>query len=263
MRQKFLIIGSAVLISCALFGGPLAYSEEAEVAAEPYLCEGDTRLFNNEMVEAREIYEFVLQQSPDSYGALWRLSRLYVSYGMAAKKARDKKKKWKEAEEYARRAVMTNPDGAEGHLYTAVALGKLALHSPPSEKIKFSWEIKEEAEKAMELNSDEQKAYLVLGAWHRNVATASSLERQLARMFFEELPQGTLEESLEFLLKSVSLGGVDVKNYYELALTYEAMGDYEAAKREYNNALAARLLYPEDRKTKAEIKKTLRKSRYN
>ena len=240
-----------------------ASSQEGDIVAEPYLNEGDICMFSERMEEAEDIYEFVLKQDPENYEALWRLSRLYVSYGMAAKKTAEKMKKWKEAEKYALKAVEINPDGAQGHLFVAVAAGKMAVNSPASKKIKASWKVKEEAEKAMELDPTQQKAYLVLGAWHRNVATASSLERHFAKMFFEELPEGSLEKSLELLLKSVSLGGTDVKNYYELALTYEAMGDYESAKQEYDKALATRPLYPEDGETKARIKKTLRKSRYN
>ena len=182
---------------------------------------------------------------------------------MTAKKTKKRKEEWKEATEYAKYAIEINPDGVEGHLYLAISMGKIALFSSPGEKVKACREIKKEAEKAMELDPSEQKAYLTLGAWHRNVATASSLEKQFAKMFFGELPEGSLEESLELLLKSISLGGADVRNYYELALTYEAMDDYEAAKREYENALSRRSIYPEDDGIKESVKKTLRKSRYN
>jgi tetratricopeptide (TPR) repeat protein len=182
---------------------------------------------------------------------------------MAAEKTKNKKKEWEEAEKYARRAVEINPDKVEGHLYLAIALGKMALYSSSGEKVKSVWEIKKEAEKSMELDPEQQKAYLTLGAWHRNVATASSLEKEIAKMFFGELPEGSLEESLKLLLKSIELGGVDVRNYYELALTYEATGDYESAKNEFEKALVARPVYPEDDEIKERIKKTLRKSRYN
>jgi tetratricopeptide (TPR) repeat protein len=235
----------------------------SNIVVEPYLYEGDVRMFNGEMEGAQNIYEFVLKEEPQSYHALWRLSRFYISRGMAAKKIKDKKKEWKKAESYGRHAVEINPDGAEGHLYLAIAIGKLALYSSSAEKVKAVWEVKKEAQKAIQLDPTQQKAYLTLGAWHRNVATASSFEKQLAKIFFGELPEGSLKESLQLLLKSVSLGGTNVRNYYELALTYESMGDYEAAKREYENALEAHSIYPEDTKIKNRIKKTLRKSRYN
>lgn len=250
----------AIFLIFNIFLNSPAFSEEkCGMEAESYLYEADMRLFDGSMEDAQKMYEFVLKENPHSYKALWRLSRFYISRGMAAEKTKEKKEEWREAARYAKDAIEINPNGAEGHLYLAISIGKLALYSPPAEKVKACREIKSEAEKTIELDPDQQKAYLVLGAWHRNVATASSLEKQFAKIFFGELPEGSLDESLELLLKSISLGGTDVRNYYELALTYEAMGDHEAAKKEYENALSRRSVYPEDDGIKENIKETLRK----
>lgn len=268
MRRNFSIMRLAFFMACFLIFNAFlisrASSEEDDgIIAEPYLYEGDIHMFDGEMEDAQKIYEFILKEDPRSYEALWRLSRFYISRSMAAKKIKDKKKEWKKAEGYGRKAVEINSDGAEGHLYLAIAIGKRALSSSPSEKVKGVWEIKREAEKAIELDPAQDKAYLTLGAWHRSVATASSLERNFAKIFFGKLPEGSLEESLQLLLKSISLGGTNVRNYYELALTYEAMSNYGAAKMEYENALSARPVYIEDNEIKERIKKALHKSRYN
>jgi len=242
---------------------PVFSGEEVEAVAETYLSEGDMRLFGGDMQEARKMYEFVLKEDPENYEALWRLTRFYISRGMAAEKTKDKIKEWQEARIYGERAVGLRPEGAEGHLYLAVSMGKLALFSPASEKVKFVRDIKEEAERAIELDPEEQKGYLALGAWHRNVATASTLEKQLAKMFFGELPEGSLEESLKLLEKSRELGGADVRNFYELAMTYEALGDYESAKTEFEKAVESRSVYPEDDELKERVRKELGRSRYN
>ena len=267
MKRVFFFMMFALFAVCSLtFSMPLtswaSSASESDMKTATYLSEGDTQMFNGKLEDAQKIYESVLEETPNSYEALWRLSRLYISIGMAADKIKDKKKEWKKAEDYAKQAIEINPDAAEGHIYLAISIGKRALLSSASEKIKSVWDIKKEAEKAMELDPTHQKAYLILGTWHRNVATASSMEKQLAKMFFGELPEGSLDESLKLLLKSISLGGNEVKNYYELALTYEELGNYEAAKKEYENALNARSLYPEDSQTKEKIKKVLSKSRY-
>lgn len=269
MKKRFFVTRLTYFIACLLIfiahsnSGVSSEEEGTGAVAEPYLYEGDMRMFNGEMENAQDLYEFVLKKNPHSYEALWRLSRFYISRGMAAEKIKDKKSQWVEARDYGKSAVEENPDGAEGHLYLAIAIGKLALYSSPAEKVKDVWGIKREAEKAIELDPTQQKAYLALGAWHRNVATASSLEKHLAKMFLGELPEASLEESRELLLKSINLGGNNVRNYYELALTYEAMGDYKAAEREYNNALSASPFYPEDEELKQRAKKTLSKPRYN
>ncbi|MEA3305227.1 MAG: hypothetical protein U9R52_00260 [Candidatus Omnitrophota bacterium] len=257
IRRRFFVIIAAIFVICILVFG------KNSMAAGPYLHEGDAHMFDGELEDAQKIYEFILKKDPDNYNTLWRLSRFYVLRGMIPERIKDKKKEWKEAEKYARHAVEINPDKTEGHLYLAIALGKMALYSSPGEKVRVVREIKKEAEKAIELDPERQKAYLALGAWHRNVATASSLEKGIAKIFFGKLPESSIEESLGLLLKSIEKGGVNVRNYYELALTYEAMADYKAAKSEFDKALAARPVYPEDAGIKEKIKKVLRKSRYN
>ena len=257
MRRRFFVIIAAIFVICILIFG------KNGMTAEPYLHEGDIHMFNGELEDAQKIYEFVLKEDPNNYNALWRLSRFYILRGMIPEKIKGKKKEWKEAEKYARHAVEINPDKAEGHLYLAIALGKMALYSSPGEKVRVVREIKKEAEKAIELDPKQQKAYLALGAWHRNVTMASSFEKEIAKIFFGKLPESSIEKSLNLLLKSIEMGGVNVRNYYELALTYEAMADYKAAKSKFNKALAARPVYPEDAEIKEKIKKVLRKSRYN
>ena len=58
------------------------------------------------------------------------------------------------------RAVEMDSEKAEGHLYLAIATGKIALYSSGGDKVKAAWEIKEEAEKAMEIDPSQHKAYL-------------------------------------------------------------------------------------------------------
>ena len=267
MEKRRLFIAGQVLIIVPFFifiaFASGAFCGDEGIVAEPYLYEGDMRMFKGELEGARKIYDFILKEDPRSYEALWRLSRFYISRGMAAEKVKDKKKEWKRAEAYGRQAVEINSDAVEGHLYLAIAMGKLALFSPPADKVKSVWEIKREAEKAIELDPAEEKAYLTLGSWHREVATASSFEKSLARTFFGKLPEGSVEESLRLLLKSIDLGGNGVRNHYELALTYEAMEQYEAAKAEYKKALSADCVYVEDEGLKKRIEKILHKSRYN
>ncbi|MBN1872494.1 MAG: hypothetical protein JW800_07980 [Candidatus Omnitrophica bacterium] len=232
---------------------PILSGEGDEVAAEGYLYEGDMRMFNNELKDAEDIYEFVLKTNPRSYEALWRLSRFYVSRGMAEEANNKKKDAWRNAQRYAENAVEINPTGAQGHLYLATALAKLSLISSAGEKVKHVWKIKEELETAIELDPSEHRSYMVLGAWHRNVAVASPLEKQLAKMFFKELPEASLEESLKLLIKAVELGGTEVRNHYELALTYEALGQKTNADQEYKKILDAPASFPEDAKIKEEI----------
>jgi len=263
MKYRFFILALAIPASLFLFfGGPtVLWAADANISELPAYT-GDITSYSSGLDKKQEEYDAVLDREPDNYDALWRLSQLYVARGMLEKSKKNKKKQWRKAEHYARRAIESNSEGACGHLYVAISVGKISRISSAGEKVENAKEIKKETQKAIELDPSYHKPYLTLGTWHRNIADASSLEKQLAKIFFGAMPEGTLEDSLELLLKSIELGGASVRNYYELGLTYEAMKDYEAAKREYKKALSAPLFFPEDAEIKEKIKKTLRKSRY-
>jgi len=65
--------------------------------------------------------------------------------------AGEQKKLCVEAERFAREAVRLNPDGFKGHVYLAIAVGKLALYEGGKRKVELSREVKAEAEKAIAL----------------------------------------------------------------------------------------------------------------
>jgi len=226
------------------------------------LRRADECMFDFKYGEAKRYYEQALKAAPDDYEVLWRLSRFYTSYGEMAEKKREKKERWKKGQEYAQRAAEINPEGADAYLYLAASMGKITMYSSPKEKVKYVWKIKEAVEKAIELDPTQQKSYVVLGVWHRKVATASSIERSLAKMFFGRLPEGSLEESLRLLLKARDMGGNTVRNFYELGLTYEELNRPDEAKEVFLEALKAETVIPGDDDKKKKIEKILSKTKY-
>jgi len=263
---KFLI-GRRVLppVSCvfawAVFflfcGGGLLAGEDGDAPiAESYIDESDVR--SQVVDETGDIYKYLLEGNAKNYDALWRLSRFHVLRGIAAGNKKAKKREWSLAREYAESAIDVRPDGAEGHLYLATSLAKMGQYLPASRKVKNAGLIKTELETAIEFDPALHKAYMVLGVWHREVATASSVERQLAGMFFGSLPDASLEQSLSLIKRSIDLGGNAVRNHCELARTYEALGDHEGARAEYSKVLSMVPDSPGDRTLKEEAEQYLR-----
>ncbi len=254
-------------IALLLFCGSVFFSAALSHAADRVpgskgLEQGDACFEKGDYVGALDCYTGASDKNPNSYAVLWRLARLYVRQGVLAEKKREKKALWEKAEECARQATLVNPDGADGHLYLAIALGKNALYSSADKKVQSAWEIKESAEKAVRLRPDEGKAYLTLGVWHRNVATASSFERQFAKIFFQELPEGNLREAERLLRKAIERNGEDIRHYYELGLTLHELGEHDRARSAFGKAMAMEAKDSQDKELKEDIEKLLRKSPY-
>jgi tetratricopeptide (TPR) repeat protein len=67
-------------------------------------------------------------------------------------------------------------------------------------------------------------AYVVWGAYCREVAEANPILGTLAGIFYGWIPRGTLAESERSLLKATTLAPQNVYAHLELARTYAAMG---------------------------------------
>lgn len=87
------------------------------------------------------------------------------------------------AERHARRAVLSDPFGADGHFALAVAIGRASLTLPTRERIKRAEVVRLEASRALELNPEHDGAWHVIGRWHAEVMRLSGLERFFARNF--------------------------------------------------------------------------------
>ena len=119
---------------------------------------------------AAVVYEKILTADPKNYDALWRAADDYISLGEMAT-TNEKSALYEKASEYATKAVEINPDKIEGHVKLANAQGRLALFKGGKIKVRMSKTIKAEAEKALQIDPENDEALHILGAWHREVAT--------------------------------------------------------------------------------------------
>ncbi|MBC7536615.1 MAG: hypothetical protein H7258_13070, partial [Ferruginibacter sp.] len=65
------------------------------------------------------------------------------------------------------------------------------------------------------------KAWHVLGKWNYEVANLSSLERGFAKIFFGNVPEGSLKNSIAAYEKARSINPNFALNYLELARSYQ------------------------------------------
>jgi tetratricopeptide (TPR) repeat protein len=145
-----------------------------------------------------------------------------------------------------------------GHFYVAASLGKIASISPITKQIDLSREIQAEVEKAITLDPDNGFAYHVYGIWHRRMAEIGQMSRVAATVFLgRTIPKGSMEKSIEYLNKAVSLNPKVISHRLELAKTHIAMGNLQLARTSLKSAQELPLQFSDDRQNKAEVKKLL------
>src|SRR6185312_24994 len=103
-----------------------------------------------------------------SYQGLIKAASEAVDRGEFAPAA-EQRALYQSAEQYARRAVAANPDGADGHFELARAIGRNALTMGARDRVKYAAVVHDEASKALALDSTHAGAWHVLGVWNAEV----------------------------------------------------------------------------------------------
>jgi tetratricopeptide (TPR) repeat protein len=221
---------------------------------------GDSAFQQYDNTAALAFYARALEVDSLNYEASWKLSRAYVDVGEVLADKDERKEYYKEADNFARKAVEINPDGAKGHLYLSIAIGRVALDSGKKEQVRLSKEIKVEVDKALELDPNDDVAWHVLGRWHRKMATLSWIQRNFANIFLGGVPkEASVEKSAECFQKAIEIRPGHINHHLELAITYEELDLKEKAAEEYNLVLKLPKKDADDDTYKKEAQERLKK----
>jgi len=146
-------------------------------------------------------------------------------------KGKDKEALYQKASDYATRAVAASPEKGEGHTKLAIAQGRLALFKGGKIKVEMSKTVKAEAEKALEINPDNDEALHTLGAWHREVATLPGVLKMFAKLIYGGLPPASTEEAVKYLEKSTAATPKIIEHHLELGKCYMVRRQWGLAKK--------------------------------
>lgn len=211
----------------------------------------------------RELFR-VLTRHPQNSEALSKIARAYIDLGDRVTEFESdwqekKLKQYTLAEEYARKAVQSDPNLTWGHFYVAASLGKIAMLSSISKQVDLAREIRTEAEKAIATDPRNGFAYHLYGVWHRKMAEISHMKRALANMIlWRSVPNGNLEKSVEYLNKAISLNPKIIVHYLELGRTYVAMGQWQLARWALKTAEELPMEFSDDPLNKKDAQTLLR-----
>lgn len=104
------------------------------------------------------------------------------------------------------------------------------------EKVQLADSVRINAEIALRLDPNNDRALHILGRWHYEVSQFGGVLRFLARLFFGTAPKASIDDALSYFKRAVALDDYPVHNYW-LALTYLEKKNKSKAKWHFNHIL--------------------------
>jgi len=209
-------------------------------------------------------YRQGLVAAPDDPALLWKAARALSNRAAETAGTAGDEALHEEAVALARRAVAAGPDVARTHTTLATVLGRHGRALAHECRIRCAGRVIEMGKeayyathRAIALDPYDPAPFIVLGAYHRELATVPLVARLVAKTFLGGYPPVSLERSVTYLQRAVRLDPRDVTARVELARTYRAMGDHAAARAQARAALAAPVRERLDAVLQAEAEKGL------
>ncbi|MDX2129140.1 MAG: hypothetical protein SFU91_08910 [Chloroherpetonaceae bacterium] len=211
------------------------------------------RAFNYDL--AIQKYEQATKENL-SVDLLLKLSDAYF-FGGYEKPKREQEKMYFNAKKVLLTAKQIDSLNSEVFARLGQVTGQIAIFKGNEEKIKLGLQIKEYADRALELNPNCAMAHAVLGIWHYELAGLSFFERTLVNVLFGGVPKGSYETSCTHLKKAVELAPNVIYYRYMFAKSLIKVDQEEEAKKSLIVALELPLLVAGDKRNKSAAKELL------
>jgi len=234
----------------------------AQSAAE-HIALGDREHAAANAPAALRHYEEAIKVDPRSYEGLWKASRDAVDVGLYNPDDKERERLYSVAEQYARRAVEVNPGDAAGHAELARALGRKALSLGKKEQVKYAGDVRNAALEALKLNPKNASALHIMGKWNYEVLRLSGLTRFMAKTFLggKVFDSANWEDAQRYMEESVANDPNGLVHHLDLARVYEARGNKEKAREQYEAVLKGPVSDFNDKKYQAEAAEEIKEVR--
>ncbi|MDQ6886616.1 MAG: tetratricopeptide repeat protein [Gemmatimonadota bacterium] len=226
MRVRHLPIAAVILL-----GGRIVSAQ----SASEHIALGDRAHDEMRAVEALGHYEQALKADATNYEALWKASRESVDLAEFDADHDDASKRFKDGELYARRAIASRPDDAEGHFYRARALGKVALTLGTRERIRYAKDVRNEALAALKINPNHPGALHVMGRWNAEVMRLNGMSRFIAKNFLGGaiFNSASWEDAVKYMERSVAADPNRLTHHLDLGEIYADLGQPAKAREQF------------------------------
>jgi tetratricopeptide (TPR) repeat protein len=186
---------------------------------------------------ALRFYRQADRVQPANPDVLWRISKVHTDLSIGEEGSEPAMREAERAVEYAKRAVGHDAHHSMAHAVLAVAYGQKAVLVPNRQKMDLSKLLHIHGMRALELDSTNTVALLVLGIWHREVASLSWIVRLLLKAAYGGVPEASLSTSKDMLERAVALQPEMIMGRVELAKTLVELDEHRTAARHLRKAL--------------------------
>ncbi len=208
--------------------------------------------------EALQAYREVLEEDPDHFTALWRISFLQARIGKRQEETTVQREYFENAKSFAEKALAEDSTRAESNFVMAVAMGRMALISSARDRVAASREIKKYTDRALQIDSTHAGAWHLLGRWNFQIANLNFVERLAANTLFGGIPgDASTRKAADYIERAINLDDRFILYFYDLARVYREMGREGEAVEACNEALDMPLRLPEDEELKAQCRELM------
>jgi tetratricopeptide (TPR) repeat protein len=186
---------------------------------------------------AFKTYHAAYESDSTCFEAIWKMAGELIDMGNELPKSDDQMLKYNEAVNIAARAVQLNPNNAKGHLMLASALEKTALDKSGADRIKILNQSRAAAEKALQINADEDMGYNLLGRWNLEMANTGWLTKVFTKIFVTTSPPASYENALDCFQKAIRINQNSISHYIELGKTYVFLEKWTEAGEVFNKVI--------------------------
>lgn len=234
----------------------------AQSAAE-HVALGDREHAAMNAPAALHHYEEAVKTDARSYEGLWKASREAVDIGEYNSDDRERERLYTLSEEYARRAVKIDSTDSDTQAQLARALGRKALSLGKKEQVKYAGEIRAAALKSLELNRRNPAALHVMGRWNYEILRLSGITRFMAKTFLggRVFDSANWDDAQRYMEESVANDPKRLVHHLDLARVYEARGNKEKAREQYEVVLKGPFGDFNDKKYKEEAAEEIKEVR--
>lgn len=188
--------------------------------------------------DALRFYRQAERQQPANPDVLWRISKIHTDLSIGEGDPAVAMREAERAVAYAKRSVEHGARHSMAHAVLAVAYGQKAVLVPNRKKMDLSKLLHSHGMRALELDSTNTVAMLVLGIWHREVASLSWIVRLLLKAAYGDVPEASLDDSRKLLGRAVALQPKVIMGHVELAKTLIEQDEKDAARQQLRTAIA-------------------------
>jgi tetratricopeptide (TPR) repeat protein len=221
----------ALAVACVVASAARAQS------VSDHIAQGNHDRSTRDVASALRAFEAALAIDANNYDALVNAAECAVELGEFNANAEKRDSLFRSAEQYARRAVTANPNGAEGHFELAQALGRTALTQGPRDRIKYAIEVRDHALAALKIDPQHSGALHVMGVWNAEVMRLNGFTRMIAKNFLggKIFNEANWDEAQKYMERSVAADSARIAHRLDLGAVYadRKMRDQAVAQVEW------------------------------